>query len=528
MSDSLPRVLEGAAQSHSDRTAVADSTRALTYGELDSAANRVAHLLRSLGVGRGDRVGVYLEKSCESVIGLYGAMKAGAAYVPLDPHSPAARLAYISEDCGIRVLLTGKELAESWPLISLEGARFDHLVVLNDSEVSVPEGIGARVVGEAEWTELPASAPNDQPSGDDLAYILYTSGSTGNPKGVMLSHRNALTFVDWAASEFSLVPEDRLSNHAPLHFDLSIFDVFGAARAAAAVSLVPGDVALFPIQLASWIAEERISVWYSVPSALSMLVERGRLRPGGFPSLRTVLFAGEVFPKKFLGQLMRLVPHASFYNLYGPTETNVCTFYRVPPSSLEDPSDVSIGRAIAGVEVFAVTEGGNPAGPGEVGELHVRGPSVMQGYWGDPGRSAQVLVENPVDEGSSEPVYRTGDLVRLELDGNYTFLGRRDSQIKSRGFRIELGEIENALNQHPSVRESAVLAVPDELLTNRIRAYVVTSEDLTSTDLARFCARRIPRYMIPDEISFLSELPKTSTGKIDRQALDNATTAHPA
>ncbi|MGH2740446.1 MAG: amino acid adenylation domain-containing protein [Actinomycetota bacterium] len=529
MTDSLPAVLETATEANPQRLAVADSRLSMTYADLERQANRLAHLLRDLGVKKGDRVGVYLEKSCESLVGVYGAMKAGAAYVPLDPFSPAKRLAYIGRDCGIRTLLTGAEMAETWPALIAEGAAIDHLVVLNEPEGRLPGEIsGPRGIGTASLLEMPDAPPTHPPGDGDLAYILYTSGSTGNPKGVMLTHRNALAFVEWAASELALTPEDRLSSHAPLHFDLSIFDLFAAARAGASLCLVPSEVALFPVQLAAWIDEQQISVWYSVPSALSMLVDRGRLEPGAFPRLRTVLFAGEVFPKKFLRRLMQLVPHARFYNLYGPTETNVCTFHAVRSSEVDDSSEIPIGKAISDVEVFAVTERDRVAAPGEVGELFVRGPSVMQGYWGDTERTARVLVSNPIDRASRDLVYRTGDLVRLERDGNYSFLGRRDAQIKSRGYRIELGEIESVLNAHPAVLESAVVAVPDELLTNRIKAFVVAGQKVPAGDLARFCVERIPRYMVPEEFEFLSRLPKTSTGKIDRQALRPQESSNPA
>jgi L-proline---[L-prolyl-carrier protein] ligase len=284
------------------------------------------------------------------------------------------------------------------------------------------------------------------------------------------------------------------------------------------VTLVPPEASVLPRELRRFIEEARITVWYSVPSILTSLAIRGGLQRGEFPDLRAVIFAGEVFPTKFLRRLMGLLPHATFYNWYGPTETNVCTWYRVPelPEDRTDP--IPIGRAIDGAEVFAVTEGGTRAAPGEVGELYVGGDTVMQGYWGDPERTASVLVSDPV-LGARGPVYRTGDLVQELEDGNLRFLGRRDAQIKSRGYRIELGEIESAILSHPAVVECAVVAVPDEEVTNRIRAHVVGHEGLTPADLAHHCRARLPKYMIPEAFDFTEALPKTSTGKVDRQAL---------
>jgi amino acid adenylation domain-containing protein len=353
----------------------------------------------------------------------------------------------------------------------------------------------------------------------DLAYILYTSGSTGDPKGVMLSHRNALTFVDWATARLGVEASDRLSSHAPLHFDLSIFDLFAAASAGAAVDLVPAETSVFPTAVASFIADRGITIWYSVPSVLSMLALRGGLEPGALPQLRTVLFAGEVFPVPYLRRLMRTLPHARFLNLYGPTETNVCTYYEVPPLDDERVVPIPIGRAIDNVEVFAVGEDGERVPDGEVGELWVRGSSVMCGYWGDPTRTDRSLVGWNVGHGPGDPAYRTGDLVRRDAQGDYEFLGRRDSQIKSRGYRIELGDVEAALYAHPTVVECAVTAVPDELVTNRLKAYVVLREEGTAADVLRVCGERVPPYMVPD-LEVREQLPRTSTGKIDRRALD--------
>lgn len=314
-------------------------------------------------------------------------------------------------------------------------------------------------------------------------------------------------------------PDDRLSSHAPFHFDLSVFDVFAAARGGASVTLVPPEASVLPRELRGFIEDARITVWYSVPSILTALAVRGGLQEGDFPDLRTVVFAGEVFPTKFLRALMQRLPHAVFYNWYGPTETNVCTWYRVPelPEHITEP--VPIGRAIDNTEVFAVTEAGTRAAPGEVGELYVRGDTVMQGYWADPDRTSRVLVPDPLDPTAGGPVYRTGDLVVEGEGGNLRFLGRRDAQIKSRGYRIELGEIEATILSHPDVVECAVVAVPDEEVTNRIRAHAVVHEGLSVRDLARHCRAHLPKYMIPEVFDFTEALPKTSTGKIDRQAL---------
>jgi amino acid adenylation domain-containing protein len=366
-----------------------------------------------------------------------------------------------------------------------------------------------------------ATVPQIPTIDQDLAYILYTSGSTGEPKGVMLSHRNGLAFSTWAVERFAIAPSDRLSNHAPLHFDLSILDVFAAAQAGATLVLVPTQTALFPATLAQLIVDERLSVWYSVPSALILLLTHVDLGQLGLDHLRLVLFAGEVFPVKYLRQLRTALPQARLVNLYGPTETNVCTYYEVTDIPDDRAEPFPIGRACENTEVFALNETGALCREGEVGELYARGATIMQGYWGRAEDTARVLIRNPLQPHLDDRAYRTGDLVQLEASGDYRFLGRRDNQVKSRGFRIELGEIETALYNHPGVREAAAVAIPDELIGNRIQAFVALHEgaDASPSELERFCIGALPRYMVPEQITLRPSLPKTSTGKVDRRAL---------
>lgn len=514
----LHGLLESAADETPDNVALVDRDRSFTYRELDEWANQTAGRLIEAGVRPGDRVGIFLDKSAEAVAGIYGALKAGAAYVPLDARAPATRLAYIAQDCGIRLLISESRQAARCQELAGEGAPCRHVLIMDRSSTEEPAGDlellpGARVEGAH-------PRPQVRRIDDDLAYILYTSGSTGSPKGVMLSHRNGLAFVEWAARTVALSPQDRLSSHAPLHFDLSIFDLFGAALAGASVHLVPHGTSVFPVEVAKFIDSQQITVWYSVPSILSLLTQHGNLSPASLPSLRTVVFAGEVFPTKYLAELMRLVPHADFHNWYGPTETNVCTAYRVPgPPDVAD-GDIPIGSAIDNVETFVLAVDGSPVQPGERGELFVRGATVMLGYWGDLDKTRSRLVPDPLSRADHHRSYATGDIVTELPTGDYRFLGRRDHQIKSRGYRIELGEIETALNAHPRVRQCVVVAVPDEVVSNRIWAYVVVDGDQDDKNtLSTWCSSRIPKYMIPEHFVFAEELPKTSTGKIDRQAI---------
>ena len=511
----LQQLLKKSAKRYPDKPAVWARGRSITYQELDQHSNQLAHLLVRNGVKKGDRVGLYFPKSIESIVSMFAVLKAGGVYVPCDPAAPADRVGYILGNCGVQVLITNADKRRGLDSATLNSLR---LSVLTDAELKSSNGGG--VVPWSILGEYPADhAPRLDLIETDLAYILYTSGSTGRPKGVMLSHQNALTFVEWCAETFKITSEDHLSNHAPLHFDLSVFDVYNTIEAGATVYLITEDIALFPTTLANFIESKGITVWYSVPSALVLLLLHANLTREKLAQLRILLFAGEVFPMKYLKQLVGLMPEADFYNLYGPTETNVCTYYKVDPVRLESMEKLPIGIACENTEVFAVNDQDQiVAAPGEGGELYVRGPAVTCGYFADTEKTAKMVVPNRFQKHFQENLYRTGDLVTLAEDGNYYFTGRRDSMIKSRGYRIELGEIESALLSHPAVKEAAAIAIPDDVVGNRIKAVVSMhdSQTIKPAELQSHCAVKIPKYMIPEIIDFMEDLPKTSTGKVDR------------
>jgi amino acid adenylation domain-containing protein len=523
----LQHLLSQSAARVPDHEALRFEGESLSYARLDALSSQVARSLQSVGVHRGDRVGIYVHKSLASVISVFGILKAGGVYVPLDPNAPAKRLAYISRNCDIKVLLTSTEKLALIPQLLAEDARFETLVLTDDQKreaVSLPEK--SQVIS---WNWV--LAQDDSPFGSvstietDLAYILYTSGSTGDPKGVMISHRTIFTFINWCYDTFHMTEDDRVTSHAPLHFDLSTFDIFATIKAGGTVVLVPEKLSIFPVNLVRLLQAERITITYLVPSILSLVVNYGELGRHDLSALRTILFAGEVFPIKYLRQLVTAIPHADYYNLYGPTETNVCTYYQVQPKDLapEITQPVPIGIACENLEVFAVDEAGQLVNePGREGELWVRGSGVAQGYWGDPEKTSRGFVRNLFQPHFEEIAYRTGDIVTLDQDRtNWRYVGRRDHMVKSRGYRIELGEIEAALYGCEGVKEAAVVAIPDDLIGNRLAAFVVPMEEksLTIKDLQAYCSQSLPRYMIPESIEFRSALPKTSTGKINRPLL---------
>jgi amino acid adenylation domain-containing protein len=527
MPNLLHELLRSAAETRPDLDAVRCAARSLSYAELDHQSDGLAAALATTGVAPRDRVGIYLPKRVEGLVALYGVMKTGATYVPLDPRAPVRRLGLVAADCRVAAVVTTSSMAAG-----LLGAMQEHLprVVVLVDDGTEPPALPCRVI---RFEEAAASGEGPFDPGvieDDLAYILYTSGSTGVPKGVMLTHRNAVSFVRWCFDQIGVEPEDVLSNHAPLHFDLSVFDLYLAAMAAVPVVMVPEDQAYFGRALLELIEAEGITVWYSVPSALTLMARAAR-GPEDLAGLRRVVFAGEVFSTRHRREFQALLsPDTTLWNLYGPTETNVCTYYQVrdlPP----DDRTIPIGRACENDEVFALKEDGSVAGVGEEGELFVRGPTVMKGYWGRPEQTAEMLVPDPRSTTYGDPVYRTGDLVRLRPDGDYDFLGRRDHQIKSRGYRIELGEIEAALNSHPAVVEAVAVAISHDEWGTAIVACVVVRDGeangVSPTAIKRHLAERVPRYMIPARIDVMEKLPRTSNGKIDRQRLQREASSQP-
>jgi amino acid adenylation domain-containing protein len=485
----------------------------ITYAGLDALSDRVRDRLVAEGVRPGDRVGFWIRKSVDSVATIFGALKAGAAYVPVDPTAPAARNGFILADCAVRAIVVEARFEEELRA-ELAGHGIGPAMIVIDSA-----GGGGPLAAALDADPAPAAA-TVEPGPGDLAYILYTSGSTGRPKGVQLGHANAVAFVDWCRETFGPVPEDRFSSHAPLHFDLSILDLYTPLSSGASVTLFDEQVTKNPAELARLIAETGITVWYSAPSILSLLAQHGKLDERDFSSLRAVLFAGEVFPIVHLRALTKLWPHPRYHNLYGPTETNVCTACEVAlPIPGDRTTPMPIGPVCPHLEGVVVDEAGKPVPKGDPGELLIRGGNVTRGYWNLPEQTAKAFMQ--VGEGPA--YYRTGDIVREEADGNLIYIGRRDRMIKKRGYRVELGEIETCLYRHPEIAEAAVVALPDEALGMKVTAHIATKDGgkLSLIALKTFCSHHIPVYMIPDVFRFHEALPKTSTDKVDYRRLQD-------
>jgi len=461
-----------------DAPAVVTADTTVTYRQLDEAADRYAAALHDRHVRAGDRVVVWADKSASAIALTQGVLRAGGVYVPVAPGNPPERLRRIASDCAAALVVADDAL-----LARLGG----------DAGASVCAFADLDTAGSA----APRAAAPSHP--DAAAYILYTSGSTGTPKGVCLSHRNALAFVDWAADLLAVGPRDRLSNHAPLNFDLSVFDLYAAFRAGASVHPVAAELAYAPAQLVAFLRQRQITVWYSVPSVLSLMMREGGLLDGAPPEhLRAVVFAGEPFPVQQVQRLRKTWPQVRLLNWYGPTETNVCTSYEVTDADLGLDRPLPIGTAASGDTVRLE--------PGDdEGEIVVDGPTVMLGYWG-----------KPAHRGS----YRTGDLARRRPDGVLEYLGRADHMVKVRGNRIELGEIEAAIGGHEPVGDVVVLVTGDGLQA-RLHAVLTVPDGAPPSLLTvkRWCADRLPPYMVVDAVHVVAELPLTANGKTDRARL---------
>lgn len=496
--ESLGALLWDAARRAPENVAIVEGRRTVTYGELEGLAVTICRRLAALGIGRGDIVAVYSEKSVDSIAAIHGVLRAGAAYLPLDPNGGNDRVRRILEDAKVACLIASPALRSG-----AENLAAPLSVPVLELDRNQPPGECARSAVGA--------------SGEDLAYVLYTSGSTGAPKGVMVSHRAALAFVRWATSAVGVLPSDRLSSHAPLFFDLSIFDVFGAAAVGATVVLVPSALTMFPVRLGDWIAKEMISVWYSVPTVLAYLTQRGRLDARPLPHLRVAMFAGEPFAPAHLRQAMLLLPQVRFFNLFGPTETNVCLSHEIVVPPEDDTTPIPIGRPVMGTEVLIIDRDGRLAPRGHVGELLVRGPSVMTGYLNNETATAAALIPHPSGEDAAGAFYRTGDFVSEDASGTFHFHGRRDEQIKTAGHRIELGEIHAVICENASVSDCAVVAVNDPKIGVSTSAFVVSADG--AEQLSTWLRDRLPHYMIPRQIQCVPVIPRTPSGKVDRQRL---------
>jgi amino acid adenylation domain-containing protein len=492
-----------------EATAVVFRGDRLTYGELNARANRLAHYLRKLGVGPETLVGLGIERSLEMVVGIIGVLKAGGAYLPLDPSYPEERLDFMLTDAGVNVVLTQQKLLEQWPRASkallsrVEGSKIkNRKVVRLDTD-------GFAIMQES--TENPKS----EATANNLAYVMYTSGSTGTPKGVEVVHRGIVRLV--VGVEYATLDAGRaFLQLAPISFDASTFEIWGALLHGARCVLFPGS-SVSPKELGEVIDKHRISTLWLTASLFNAVIDQA---PEALSAVRQLLIGGEALSVPHVRKALSLLPRTEIINGYGPTEgTTFTCCYSIPRTLDASANSIPIGRPIANTEVYLLDHHLSPVPIGVAGELYIGGDGLGRGYLNGPELTAEKFIPHPFSSGPGARLYKTGDLARYLPDGNIEFLGRGDHQVKIRGYRIEPGEIESVLRAQPHIKEALVLARPDVTGDKRLVGYVVSDDPIDIGGLRNFLAHKLPDYMIPSAFVFLDSLPLTSYGKVDRRAL---------
>ena len=507
----LNHLVESAAERNAGQIAFKCRSDDITYGDLIARSERLASALQQLGVNKGDRVGILLNKSIDSIVSVFGIMGAGAAYVPIDPLAPADRVDYLVKDAGIEVLVTE----------SRHAAKFsDPAKTQSPLRAVIGSGLEVDGVTHLTWEEMTSNdVSRTGLMEQDLCYILYTSGSTGTPKGIMHTHRSALSWANVSADVYRIGDTDVISNYAPLHFDLSTLDLYAGPRGGATVVMIPEEHMRLPASLARLLSEERLTLFYTVPMALVQLAQPGVLDDVDLSSLTRILFGGEPMPMKHLAAVSRLIPSARFYNVYGPTEVNGCTHHEVHKDDLERDS-LPIGRPYPNVDFRVVDDGGLDTAPGDVGELYIRSATMMKGYWNRPDLNERAFRFDRRFAGRPDVFHPTGDYAHVDSEGVLHFHGRRDRQIKARGNRVELDEVEALLLTHESVSECAVFGIPsNDGPVSEIGASAIVIGEATKSDLRRYLAARLPSYAVPTRIEIRTEFPRTTSGKIHRREL---------
>jgi amino acid adenylation domain-containing protein len=479
-----------------DAVAVVFGEQQMTYGELDARANQLAHYLQSLGVGPDVLVGLCVDRSLELVVGLLGILKAGGAFVPLDPGYPAARLAFMLEDTRAAVLLTEQTLLAHLPK---PAAR---VVCLDRDRAAI--------------AMQPATNPPTTTTAQNLAYVIYTSGSTGTPKGVMIEHRAVVNHMEWMRRTFGFDRRDSVLQKTPISFDAAMWEFFAPLLNGGRLVMAPPDAHRDPAAIVRALCKHEVTTVQLVPSLFRLLAQEPLLSACG--KLTRVFCGGEALGRDGVESFLER-SGARLYNLYGPTETCIDAL------SWECKRDdaraaVPIGRPIANTTIHVLDQYRQPVPVGVAGELYIGGEGQARGYLGLPELTAERFVPNPFAQHPGARMYRTGDRARYLANGNIEFLGRLDQQVKLRGFRIELGEIEAVLTRHPQVLAAAVIVRDDLPGEKRLVAYAVARDAAVAVaDLRAWLERQLPDYMVPAAFVVLPALPLTPNGKVDRKSL---------
>jgi amino acid adenylation domain-containing protein len=504
----VEQFLTDSAERFGDKVALVAGGARVTYGELDGASDRLAGALVARGLAPGDRVIVFMDNCREAVVAIFGALKAGAVFSPINPSTKAEKLAYVINNCHARALISQHKLRAVAGAALAAAPSIDITVVAGAREPTLPHAISFEATLAAD------AAPPANPGPDlDLAMLIYTSGSTGFPKGVMMTHANVVAAASSITTYLENTADDVILNVLPISFDYGLYQVLMAAKLGA--TLVLEQSFAFPQAIFARMTAERVTGLPLVPTMAAIVLQMRDLEPGAFPHLRYITNTAAALPPAHIARLQELFPAARLYSMYGLTECKRCTY--LPPAELARRPG-SVGIAIPGTQAYVVDEHGERVPPGAVGELVVRGPHVMQGYWEDPAATARALRPGPHD---GEKLLYTGDLFHTDADGFLYFVGRKDDIIKTRGEKVSPKEIENVLYALPGIREAAVVGVPDPILGLAIKAVIAADPpaQLSAQDVIRHCARHLEDFMVPKLVEFRAALPKTESGKISRREI---------
>jgi amino acid adenylation domain-containing protein len=480
----------------------------MTYAELDEAANRLAHLLRDSGVAPGDRVAMLLENSIESAVSIFGALKAGAAFVVVNPTTKPDKLVFTLNDCAPSALVIDAKFAGAAGRAGREVASLGCIAAWGGEPPDGAVGDGGRYDLDRDLVSFPAVRPRRRCIDMDLAGIIYTSGSTGRPKGVAVTHLNVISAATSVTQYLEMAPKDVVLCCLPLSFGYGLYQLLMSVKKGG--TLVLERSLAYAYRIVELVREEHITGFPGVPTIFAMLLQMKGLVPEPFDGVRFLTNAGAALPAAHLLRLRELFREARIYSMYGVTECKRVSY--LPPEEL-DRRPTSVGRGMPNEQVFVVDEDGREVGPGVVGELVVRGSNVMMGYWNRPEETARALRPGRYPW---ERVLHTGDLFMKDAEGFLYFVARKDDIIKSRGEKVSPREVEGVIYELPAVREVAVVGVPDAVLGQAIKAVIVQADGgaLEARQIIAHCARRLENFMVPKHVEFRAELPKTATGKI--------------
>jgi len=516
MSLLLQHWLEATADSFPENEAVTGAGISFRYRELDKLSSRIARLLGGCGFHRRDRAIIILERSPWVLALIYAVLKADGVYVPLDSKTPGKRLSLVIEDCAPKVIFCGKSMIPTIGAL-LANMRPAPLLATIDTEAE-PDQEVAGLGSLKDASDQPRRWRNIS---HDPAYIIYTSGSSGRPKGVAVSHANVRNYIDWAVKRLAITHEDRILGTAPFSFDMSVFDLFCPIRTGATLCMCTEKDCMFPSQLVKRIDGFGATIWKGVSSLIGYLAWSRIVQPGVMPTLRLVLFGGELLPVKHLAAWMNVLPEKKYFNCYGPTEsTGVSVFHEIEKSPKPSEESIPIGRPIDNMEAVIIDDQGKETEDGTAGELLLRGGSVGLGYWGDPSLTEERFIFRNDDNSVPTRFYKTGDRVLVDKDGQLLFLGRVDTQVKYMGYRIDLQEIERALHSIDDVSDAAAaLKTSSADGKQQLVALVECNGNQPDAGFAAQLHKSLPPYMIPKTIVACETLPRNSRGKVDRAAV---------